>query len=67
MEHTPGPIRAFQKYTSEQRAKRLSSHTQGHRQRESIGEFFWYDDRIPGVCFPTRKRCLEAIKQAGVK
>ena len=62
MSNEPGPIKIFQKWDSEIRATRAASFRLGHRQKESIGEYFWCDDRVPGIAFKTRQECMSAIK-----
>lgn len=57
------PVKIFQKYDSQTRADRAASSRLGHVQRYALGEYFWIDDRIPGICFPTRKACLQAIER----
>ena len=58
--HEDGWCRGFQRYDSYQRADMMSSHRLGHRQKERIGEAFWTHLAVPGLCFPTRKRALDA-------
>lgn len=48
-------VRHFQRYTSEQRADRASSHRLGCRQRLEIGRVFWTHPDVPGTAFDTRK------------
>ena len=48
-------FRCFQPYSSETRANHASSHRLGHRQRESVGEFFYTHPAIPNRAFLTRK------------
>lgn len=54
------PVRHLQRYTSDQRAGMAASHRLGHRQRSSMGEFFWTHEFVPGVAFTTRKQALQA-------
>lgn len=58
--HEDGWCRGFQRYDSYQRADMMSSHRLGHRQKERLGEVFWTHLAVPGLCFPTRKRALDA-------
>lgn len=62
--HEDGWWRGFQRYDSYQRADMMSSHRLGHRQKERMGEAFWTHLAVPGLCFPTRKRALDAAARA---
>lgn len=52
--------RCFQPYTSGQRADLASSHRQGHRQREAVGEFFYVHPSRPGEQITTRGQAARA-------
>lgn len=45
--------RNLQRYTSGERADRAASHLLGHRQRESVGEYFYTHPLRPGVALPS--------------
>jgi hypothetical protein len=49
-------VRYFQRYTSEQRASLAASHRAGHRQRTSVGSYFYAHPDVPGLAFSTRYR-----------
>lgn len=62
--HEDGWCRGFHRYSSLDRADMMSSHRLGHRQKERMGEAFWTHLAVPGLCFPTRKRALDAAARA---
>lgn len=62
--HEDGWCRGFHRYSSYDRADMMSSHRLGHRQKERTGEAFWTHLAVPGLCFPTRKRALDAAARA---
>lgn len=62
--HEDGWCRGFHRYSSYDRADMMSSHRLGHRQKERMGEAFWTHLAVPGLCFPTRKRALDAAARA---
>lgn len=53
-------VRCFQRHTSEQRADLAASHRTGHRQRESVGEFFYIHPDVDGLAFDTRSGAARA-------
>lgn len=53
-------VRCFQQFTSEQRANHAASHRLGHRQRQSLGHFFYTHPAVPNRAFDTRKRAALA-------
>jgi hypothetical protein len=55
-------VRTLPASERKERATRAASFRLGHRQKESIGEYFWCDDRVPGIAFKTRQECMSAIK-----
>ncbi|MEH3063840.1 MAG: hypothetical protein PGN33_14225 [Methylobacterium radiotolerans] len=57
-------VRCFQHYGSEVRANHQASHRLGHRQRESVGEFFYVHPDLPGRAFSKRKFAAAAALQA---
>lgn len=48
-------VRCFHAYDSETRANHAASFRLGHRQRESLGEFFYTHPDVPNRAFPTCK------------
>jgi len=53
-------IRNFQPYSSESRARHAASFRLGHRQRESLGEYFYTHPAVANRAFPTRKAAATA-------
>ena len=57
-------VRCFHRHSSETRANLQSSFRLGHRQRESVGEFFYTHPAVPNRAFPTRKAAALAAMNA---
>lgn len=56
-------IRNFHPYSSETRANHAASHRLGHRQRQSLGEYFYTHPSVPGIAFQTRGAAARAALQ----
>lgn len=61
-------VRCFQKHTSEQRATLASSHRLSQQQRQSVGEFYYVHNMVPGIAFPTAKAATtQAFEVCGAR
>ena len=52
--------RAFQRYTSAQRANHAASHRLTVNQRKAVGEFYFTSVHAPGLAFPKREQAERA-------
>lgn len=56
------PTRCFQRYTTNERSDIGASHSQGYRQRQRVGEFFYTHPAIPGIAFRTAADAKRAAR-----
>lgn len=56
----PPAVRCFERYDHHARSLKMASHTQGFRQREAVGEFYYTHPFVPDRAFATRGAALRA-------